>query len=438
MDQPIHIQSNKAFYSTQGELIEPLNMATVNDKIFLYGKEIELQRKIKQLLSSGLPIRAHGASHSNYFDNAFYKTFNEINVSNFVIPPTINGDILTASAGESLDNIRNFLKPYNLKLLATPESKFITLGGAVLVGAHHGSHLHKTMADYVTEMLLFDGNGDVKRITDKKLFVNFGLYGIVFRISIKCFPATNMYWKRILYDNIDDIIITPNTHSLVFGPYSKKILEAQIFPTDISANKSINRYFWEIVPDLLSTKYITKIVSNFSRFMFYVFPFMGLLVSEYFVHEPSVVRDKFDYFEMAPQTNVYTQEYAVDVRALKNVYFEMMQLIDSYKQIGTYVSYRFWVRFVPKSDVPNTLTYDNDSAVFEITYSKDQPNAYNFAIDIDKIFRKYNGKPHIGKTLISNDSLTTYNFEQLKKEISNYDPKGVFQNSFIKEALSKH
>lgn len=421
-------------YTTQGEYKE---IEQNEPEIILHENELKLQSKIKELIHFGKTIRAHGASHSNYFDNPIYPSKNIIEMEKYTIQPRLNGNILTASAGHTLDYLRNFLKPYDLRLLATPESKFITLGGAVVVGAHNGSLLQKTMVDYVTEFLLFDANTNVHRIRDNKLFVNFGTLGIVFRISIKCFPANNIYWERILYPSIDDIVITPNTHSLVFGPYSKNVLRANIYPTNLPPTKSIGRYVWEIIPALMSTKYITKIFSNITRGLFYVFPSFGIFVSEFFLLEPSVIRDKFNYFNIAPQVNVYTQEYSVDAHLLKPVYLEIMKLIEVYYQIGTYVSYRFWVRFVAKSEVPNTLSYNRDSAVFEITYSKDQPNAQMFAKDIDLIFRKYGGKPHLGKTLISPESLSNYQFEYLKKQMEKFDPNHIFQNDFMKKSLGK-
>ena len=420
------------FYSTQGELVESFSPTNA---IQLYPQEIELQNHLKELLPLNKTIRAHGGNHSNYFDNAFYRAEIAIDLQKYTITPYLNGNILTASAGSSLDSLRKFLKPYNLRLFGTPESKFITLGGAVLNGAHNGSAMHKTMSDYVTEMLFFDSTGAVRRTTDKSLFSNFGAIGIVFRISIQVFPATNIYWQRIMHKSIDNVSIVPATHSLVFDPYGKRVMESRIYPTNAPAKSSISYSLWNILPELLSIPYVTKIFSNVARGMFYVFPSMGLIVTEYFLLEPSVVKDKFDYFYASPQANLYTQEYAVNVDMLKNVYLEIMQLIAAYRKIGTYVSYRFWVRFVPKSDVPNTMPYNQDSAVFELTYSKDQPNAKMFAYDIDGIFRKYGGKPHTGKTLISPESLSNYDFEKFKKEIRGYDPNGIFQNEFMKKVL---
>lgn len=415
-----------------------LNEFNENDpgEIILHSKEIELQNKIKKMASNNLKIRVHGGNHSNYFDNAFYPGSNVINVSDYKIDPWMDGDILTASAGHSLDYLRKFLKKYGLRMLGTPESKYITLGGAVVVGAHGGSSYQKTMTDYVTEMLLFDSKGNVIRLLNKNLFVNFGVLGVVFRISIKCYPAENIYWQTMLHNNINDIVITPNTHSLVFGPYNDKVLETKIFPTDRPAKKTINRRLWEIVLVLTNTQPITKIVSNVGRSMFYLFPSLGLLVSHYFLYEPSVVRDKYDYFNIAPQTKVYTQEYSVNINYLKDVYSSLKNVIIQYREKGTYVSYRFWVRFVPQSEVLNTLSYDGDSAVFELTYSKDQPNAKEFALLIDQIFRSFGGKPHLGKTLISTESLSNYNFDNLQDEIFRNDPKKLFQNNFIESILA--
>ena len=443
-----------ALYTADGNLIN-VNKITMESNgniqentINLYPAELELQQRIKYLLSQGGNIRANAAGHSNYFDNSFYPGTNAIDTKNYLIKPFITlskssllnpkeleksdkNYILTASAGHRLDTLRNFLKLYSLRLLGTPESMYITLGGAVVVGAHHGSALQRSIADYVTEMLLFDDNGEVVKVTDPNLFINYGALGIVFRISIRCFPAKNILWKKILHKNIEEIRITPNTHSLVFGPYTGKILETLIYPTNLPAKKSINRHLWEIIPYLASY----KLVSNITRGAFYVFPSIGLLVSEYFLLEPDVIRDKYDYFEPSPQTKVYTLEYSLDAGYLKEVYSAIMNLIGQYRQVGMYVSYRFWVRFMPASDQANNLAHGRDSAIFELTFSKDQPNAASFAKDIDMIFRTKGGKPHLGKTLISTQTLSNYDFEKFKKEIAKFDPNGIYQNDFMKKSI---
>lgn len=439
-------------YTVQGEFIinnEQINDNLIQDEFINNGlktkrknnnpiqtfrlnpTELKLQTDIKELLKNNTFIRPHGYGHSDYFDNAFYVAENTINLQKYTTIPNVVNNILTSSAGHTLGYLRDFLKPYGLRFLGTPESQYITLGGAVVVGAHNGSKLQTSMSDYVVDMLVFDGNGDVKYINDPKLFINYGMLGIVFRISIKCFPAKNIYWRRIMHNSIDDVRITPYTHSLVFGPYSGKILEAQNYPTEMQPYKSIIRYLWELIPFLASF----KLVSNMLRGMFYLFPALGLIISEYFLLEPNVIRDKFDYFEPAPRTKVYTLEYGIDASYLKNVYTDIMNLIATYRNVGTYVSYRFWVRFMPASNSPNSLSFNKDSAIFELTFSKDQPNAKSFATDIDRIFRSYGGRPHMGKTLINQNVFSNYDFNNLKKEITKYDPNKVYQNKFMRDVF---
>lgn len=396
--------------------------------IKLYTPEIRLLTFARELISQNKNIRIHAGNHSDQFDNIFYQGDNIINITDYTINPYVKNNILTASAGHTLIYLKDYLSLYGLKLRGTPESGYITLGGAVLNGVHHGSSLYDSIAEYVTEMLLIDGTGTVRRLKDSNLFINIGSLGIVFRIKIKCFPAKNMIWKRIIYDNIDKLDINSNTHSIVFSPYSGKMIKADLFESDVPVHKNWKRVIWDLMHSLM----YNNIISNLTRGLFYLIPSLGLIVSEHWILEPDDIRDKYNYFESIPFTKVYTQEYSIDIKDLKTVYMELMKLIAEYRKSGTYLSFRFWTRFMKESKNPYSLSYGRDSAIVELTYSKDQPHANLFAKDINNIFIKYDGKPHLGKTIYDISSLKNYDFKILKENMNIYDPKKLFQNDFMK------
>ena len=235
------MQSDTIDKKSNKNLIKCVLKLYLMSSIKLFPQEIELVNLAKALIRQNKQIRVHSGHHSKQFDNLFYIGQNIIDVTKHTIPPFVENNVLTASAGHQLGYLRDFLRTYQLKLRGTPESKYITLGGAVLNGIHHGSHLSDSISDYVKEMLIIDGNGSIRNITDPKLFINYGTLGILFRVKITCFTAINHFWQRKVLNHFDQIQITPNTHSVVFGPYSGEVLKTQLYETDMEMYKSWKR-----------------------------------------------------------------------------------------------------------------------------------------------------------------------------------------------------
>lgn len=401
-------------------------------QIILHPQEIKLYKNVLETLKLNNNLRVHSGNHSSQFYNKLYETNNHIDITQYVIPPTFTNSILTSSAGHTFDYLRNFLSESGYKLRGTPESKYITLGGAVLNGIHNGSFLNRCISEYVTKMLMIDGNGILRILNDKNDIINFGTYGVVFRISIKCFKAENIKWTRTVFDNIDDIVITPDTHSLVFGPYSGKILQSKINETKEKPKSRFSRVVWDFFHSFIET----YVVSSMTRALLYIIPSTGIIISESWLSEPDVIKDKYDYFEYVPFNNVYTMEYGIDLDYLKPIYKELMDLISYYRKHGTYVSYRFWLRLLEKSDLIYSLSYGKDTGIIEFTFSNDQTYSESFASYLNKIFLKNGGIPHMGKTIINESAVSNYDFTYLKNNINIYDPNKKFQNSFIRNILN--
>ena len=57
------------------------------------------------------------------------------------------------------------------------------------------------------------------------------------------------------------------------------------------------------------------------------------------------------------------------------------------------------------------------------------------ATDIDSVFLKYGGKPHLGKTTLNKNSLKNYDFTYLIENMKIMDPHRLFLNPFTESVF---
>ncbi len=373
-----------------------------------------------------------GLLHSSVFDSPHM-----IYTGDFIEDPLIHYTdsheleaILTVSPGMALKDIRTYLKRYDLKLYGTPESKYITIGGAILCGAHNGSHYWDSMANHVIGMLIVDGQGNLSLLTDPDLFVNYGLLGVVLRLSIKVYKATSVKYKHALLKSLDGLSVAPSTLCLLFGPYSGRILKTDIFMTKEKAHRSLKRLFWDLSLMPLSSRIVSKLEVLLTTWI----PAIGIFASELFTYEPDAIRGKFDYFEHVPRSHAFSLEYALDQKNLVHAYERIMEIISAFRKKGTYVL-RFWCRFQKATEIINDLAYGRDTTLVEVTLNDQQKNARLMVRDLSKILVELGDKPHLGKTVLEPEVVENYDFTKLKKAIRHHDPYGLFQNEFTKSAL---
>lgn len=391
----------------------------------LHPIEEELLKKVRSLTDAKKKFRVLGRGHSQTYLNRLCCAENEIDMTQFLAPMEYNDEtqMLTTSAGYSLGQVRDFLKQYNSRLYGTPESYDISIGGAIVVGAHSGSDVFGFLTENVQEMWLISGMGEIEIITNKNLFINYGNLGVVFRLVIKCYPANNVIWTHKYHSNVSDIKVSSSTHSVYFGPYSGICLQTKVATTDYHSNYTIAMWLWIIFRYISSLNIIVMLVEFIIRYL----PFLGIFISEFSLWEPNSIRSKYDYYDYIPNKPVYSLEYSIDQKVWKKCYQELIALFTVTK---AYVTYRFWTRFLPSSSMDRALSYGRDSALMEVTFSKNQPYANDMAREINKIMLKYGGRPHMGKTIIDSSATSNYDFTDLRRAMQIYDPNRLCLNEF--------
>lgn len=428
-------------------MINDLNYDDLDEKdkklIDLVRNKIKLNKKIKAV--SGKHSKKY---YSKFYDDDidfdddfeydenddYYK--NEecyfINMMDYKIKPKLENDILCVSPGTELNEINKYLKNFGLKLNGVPESGNITIGGAVLMGAHNGSKLYDVLAKYVKEMWIINGLGEIKilREGDKDYFINYGTLGITFRIKIKCYRATNVEWNYKYFLNNSDmkelIMNYDNTHSIIYGAYSGISQMAFIKETNKPNYYSISKILWILVRRMIQIKLVTMLVEFLLKYV----NIMGMILSEFNLWNPNYIRNKYDNYEMIPDLSLYSMEYGVDIIYWEECYEEIKNMLNKNAKLGYFITYRFWSRIMKKGEMKGSLNYGKDVVLFEIVVSKNQYGNKETIKNFENILLKYGGKPHLGKTFIDEKSLKNYDFTYLINKMKIFDPNKLFLNKF--------
>lgn len=123
-------------------------------------------------------------------------------------------------------------------------------------------------------------------------------------------------------------------------------------------------------------------------------------------------------------------EYAIPLEYFRNVLSEIRATIERKRYA---VHFPIECRTVKKDDIWLSLSYERDSAYIAFHMYKGMPYEAYFH-DMEKIMRKYEGRPHWGK-------MHTLDFEELQKLYpklndfltirKQFDPTGIFINDYL-------
>jgi len=114
-----------------------------------------------------------------------------------VLEVDVASKTILVGAGYTFKECLPLLDRAGLILHGTPEVDTITIGGAIAVGAHGGGRFQKPCSDYIKEMWILDGQGELVRVDPADpafpaAAVSLGLLGPIVRVQLQCFePRQN-------------------------------------------------------------------------------------------------------------------------------------------------------------------------------------------------------------------------------------------------------
>ncbi|MDE1461497.1 FAD-binding protein [Spartinivicinus sp. A2-2] len=432
----------------------------------------EVQEVVRQAVDENRKVMTGNRKFASQIDAACTKS-GEIQVTlknmDKVVKFDAENKTITVQAGMRFNKLNDFLREQALAVNMVTELGTFTIGGMLGSGTH-GSTLHKKsnmIADYVTELKIVDGLGDVRVLTGESLNaarVNLGVLGIVVEVTIQLEPAFKVKADVKGYKNdngLEDKVLT-----IAKDNYSANIAW---FP-------GLGRYTvttYNPVPlETPGNAYNAQAdVSDFQEYMYgllfnalHEFPGSSLQclaasvrynarASSYYrdidtgkkLKSPVGHSDRMQYFQCKKPDQciwdrlpIALQEVTIPLEQLPNWIKDVKQIIAKHSRTCFPLN-GIYFRFGKASPSYLGMNAGRDSAYISTEYTLRQkgeavPKNYFVNLEIEQMsLRKYQARPHWGKNSIAifENMPSRYpkwdEFVAFKQEV---DPYNIFTNPF--------
>jgi FAD-dependent oxidoreductase len=431
-----------------------------------------VQGIVKDALVSGKTIMTGNRKFASQIDAACAGN-NEIQITLEKMNQVVNFDsenkTVTVQGGMRFNKLNDFLRDKDLAINMVTELGIFTIGGMLGSGTHGSTFTKKSnmIADYITEMKIVDGLGELRILTGEELNaarVNLGVLGVVVEATIQLEPAFKVkadvkgYWKD---DNLEEVIldIARNNYSANvawfpgLGRYTTTLYNEVPLTTKGNAYNAqadvsdFEEYFFGLLFNALHET-TSSTLQCFAASVRY-----GARDSSYFRNldngfkswKPVGYSDRMQYFECKdPEKCVWDklpialQEVAIPFEELPNWISDVRKILESHPKTCFPLN-GIYFRFGKASDSYLGMSAGRDTAFAGIEYTLRQegnavPKNYFVNLEIEQMsLRKYGARPHWGKNSIAifEDMPSRFpkwnDFMAFKAEV---DPHNLFTNPF--------
>ena len=436
----------------------------------------EVQRIVKDALVRGKKVMTGNRKFASQIDAACAGDDQvQITLSNMnkILHFDSNTKRITVEAGLRFNDLNDFLRHQGYAINMVTELAIFTIGGMLGSGTH-GSTLTKPsnmLADYVTELKVVDGQGNVRVLNGDLLDaarVNLGVLGVVVEVTLALEDAFKVSAEVKGYR--DDTGLEDKVLEIARNNYSANIAW---FP-------GLGRYtttLYNPVPaGTPGQAYNAQAdVSDTEEFFFgllfnaaHEFPGSGLQclaatarynaraksyfrdsVSGDLVAEPVGYSDQMQYFKCKDPNQciwdrlpIALQEVAIDIERLPDWIRDVRQIVAKHPRTCFPLN-GIYFRFGKASKSYLGMSAGRETAFVGIEYTLRQegnrePKNYFVNLEIEQMsLRKYDARPHWGKNSVAifEDMPSRFpmwsEFLQAKAELDPYD---VFSNPFWRRA----
>ncbi|MBC7531499.1 MAG: FAD-binding protein [Oligoflexus sp.] len=393
-----------------------------------------------------------------------------INVESFNKILSIDANSLTAivQPGILINQLQDQLNEKGFTFPVTPDYNGVSLGGGMGTGAHHSSLKFATgISDWVEEIKLVDGKGELKTLSGKDMDtarVHLGLLGVIVELKIRILPQYKLKYsldkgsdakldteilKLVRQHEYARVMWFPSQKTYVLDHFDKVSMDT---PGDSYNNlwTSTPNVSWlgDTVIGTLNANQTTQCAAEAIRAKTFFGPFKAVnsdgkapvgLSHKMIASTCEVGKCSWDH-----GIKTRTVEIGIEAERLPDWIREVRTMIAAKKAcfpiLGVYI------RFSAASTGALSEAYGHDSAVFEIhipQISKPtlEPSSDVYDEMVQMTLAKYNGRPHWGKNsqpYFMNLGPEQYpNWKEFQKLRASLDPEGRFVNPFWSQIESK-
>lgn len=317
-----------------------------------------------------------------------------------------------------------------------------SIAGAISTGTHGTGVLFGNLATQVVEMTVVLASGEVITCSETKhtqywkaVQLSLGMLGIIVKVRLRVIPAYSL-----VYESKKEHLFTVLER---LEEYKKnRHFEFFLFPYSDDVQVKITNQTEEIGSTMRWHKLQTEVIENMAFSLLSescrLFPSLSERVSQFsakVVPNTKIVGPSHKVFATARNVRFYEMEYSVPQEHMRVVVEEIYRVIH---QKNFHVHFPIECRYVKEDDLWLSPSYERDSAYIAVHMYKGMKYAAYFQ-EIERIFQKYDGRPHWGKMhTMKYEQLEQvypmlYSFLQVRETL---DPTGLFLNPYLATIFS--
>ncbi len=410
------------------------------EKIMYPQSDDEIIRIVRRAVQAGKTVRMIGSGHSW---TPLVKTDSillSLQKYQGIISIDKESNIAEVKAGTSIKRLGELLYEQGYAMENLGDIDVQSLAGALSTGTHGTGVNYGTLSTQLEGITFINGLGEVitcSREVKPELFraaqVSLGALGVIVRMKIRVIPTfrLKLHTKGAsleeTLDRLEDYKREYQHFEFYWMPGTKKVYLKMANPsTDEFRGIGISKVLQEIFLEnilLGSLMWIARFIPAFSR--------MVSKIIAASTSENIVVDHSHRIFATVRWIKFNEMEYNIPKEHFKTVIYEMEAAFEKEKY---QVPFPIECRWVKKDNIMISPASGRDSAYIAIHQFKGMKYEKYFN-DMEKIFRKYNGRPHYGKM----NSANLANFAKFYPEWEAFqairqkqDPQGVFLNPYLK------
>lgn len=401
----------------------------------------ETEDEIIPIIKSHNKIRLVGTAHS--WNEICVSDEALINLDRFdkILHIDKKAKTVRVQAGIKLTKLNELLDKEKLALINLGSIATQSLAGALSTGTHGTGINFQILGSQIIEFTLIKASGEkivVNREKDKELYnaaiVNLGCLGVISEVTIQVTDTFNLhdYTATIPFDevieNLDELLEQNDHLKFWWLPPAEKMIVYKYNRTNEKPNDwRIRQILKDEVSSVLFYRKLVKIAGKYPNFA----PKVSQIMTRLFKKPLDRIEKSYKVFNV-PEPPIHREtEWSFDAKNAKSI-------LSAYKQnlLESKFNFNFVqeIRFTKADNFWLSPSYKRDSLWIGF-YNYEHEN-WNAALPFHEEFaRKFGGRPHWGKEFtIDNDYLSKQyeRFDDFVALKNDFDPKGKFENEFIK------
>lgn len=413
------------------------NLSFNPQKVFSPANNEDVKSAVKEAISDKKYLRLIGSGHSWTGLIASDEYFMTLDNMQGLISVDKDKGTIRAKAGTKLSLFGDIGHEHNLAMENQGDINLQSIAGATSTGTHGTGITLQSVANQISGMTLINGHGEEVAINEEHPDFNaarlsLGSLGVITDLTFKLKPSYKLKVETFA-ESFDESLsefdqrIKNNRHLEMFyfpvGDWSltKFMNLTDGPPTPKTLMSSLNE---KVLENWLYTQ-LNRVASTTGRYK------MIDKIMRSFVSRDEKVNWSHLAFPTERSFRFMEMEYNLPYKYFKQAMAEIREAIKTH-QFRTL--FPIEIRFVKADDLWLSPAYQRDSVYFAVhTYISEDYKPYFDCME--KIFRKYEGRPHWGKmhTQTKSELETTYpKFNDFLKVREKYDPKGIFLNPHLR------